>query len=134
MRLLSIGSVMALVVGLAPACAQPSTADPLEVYIVRHAEKIRTGDSSIDNNCAPGPRLTDEGFARAMDLRELFADADIDGVFSTNCRRTIQTGILVASDHGEDSTRPSANDDSYAPITLYDAPETLARANPSSVK
>lgn len=109
-----------------PACAQPSDTSALEVYIVRHAEKIRTGDSAIDNNCTPGPRLTEEGFARSLALRDLLAEANLDGVFSTNCRRTIQTGILTAVDHGSAGERPAVDPASYAPLQIYDTPERLA--------
>lgn len=117
--------LIAALVAVTPVCAQP---DPpsTEIYIVRHAEKVRIGDASIDNNCAPGPRLTRAGFARALALRDLLSDAKLDGVFSTNCRRTIQTGILVAADHGPDGDRPASNREVYAPLRIYETPEALA--------
>ncbi|MEM6899804.1 MAG: histidine phosphatase family protein [Pseudomonadota bacterium] len=121
-------AIFPVIVAVAMACpiaAQPDNGQ-LEIYIVRHAEKVRTGDSAIDNNCQPGPSLTDAGFDRALALRSLFSEARLDGVFSTNCLRTLQTGLLTASDQTAEGERPVSSGETYQAIQIYDAPAVLA--------
>jgi len=68
------------------ACAPSAveTADPVVVYLVRHAERAEDGTND--------PPISEEGEARARELAELLADAGVDHVHSTDLRRTRQTG------------------------------------------
>ncbi|MEM7006124.1 MAG: histidine phosphatase family protein [Pseudomonadota bacterium] len=121
----AIFPVIVAVTLASPVVAQPDNGQ-LEIYIVRHAEKVRTGDAAIDNNCEPGPSLTDAGFDRALALRSLFSEARLDGVFSTNCRRTLQTGLLTASDQTAEGERPVSSGETYQAMQIYEAPAVLA--------
>ncbi len=59
-------------------------------FIVRHAEKGNGND----------PDLTIEGQARASELKRILANVPLDGVFSTNYKRTKQTVKPIADEHG----------------------------------
>lgn len=63
-----------------------ANAQSTTVYVVRHAEKDMTNPSN------PDPSLSGEGLQRSFDLRDILAKEKIDAVFSTNYKRTIQTG------------------------------------------
>ncbi len=60
------------------------------VYIVRHAEK----DLADPKNS--NPDLNAEGKQRAVDLEKLLKRKKIAAIFSTNFKRTIQTGTPIA--------------------------------------
>lgn len=62
----------------------------LTVLVVRHAEKVATGND---------PDLTPEGQVRADHLRDSLTKAHIDAVFSSQYRRTVQTVQQVADTH-----------------------------------
>lgn len=60
--------------------------------LVRHAEKASDGTKD--------PALTSEGEARAQQLQELFAQADITAIYSTNLQRTKMTVTTLAKSKG----------------------------------
>jgi len=81
-----------------PGCATTSSgprpagpaADPVVVYLVRHAERADDGTSD--------PPISQAGEMRAQELARLLEDAGIDHVHSTDLKRTRQTGApLVAA-------------------------------------
>lgn len=56
-------------------------------YLVRHAEKVLKGDN---------PELTEEGMTRAKKLAHILSDVSINGIYSTNYKRTIYTAAPTA--------------------------------------
>ena len=56
-----------------------------KIYLIRHAEKVRTDKSNSD------PDLNNEGFIRAENWKDYFFDKDISKIYSTNYKRTIKT-------------------------------------------
>jgi broad specificity phosphatase PhoE len=71
---------------LAPLLLTISTAqgaEPITVLLVRHAEKAAQP--------ADDPPLTPAGRKRALALRDLVRDAELDAIFATNKIRTQQT-------------------------------------------
>jgi broad specificity phosphatase PhoE len=78
---------------LLAACATqaPRVADPLEVVVVRHAEKLADGND---------PALSDAGRARAQRLADLLRDTPLVAVYSTDTQRTRQTAKPSADGHG----------------------------------
>lgn len=58
------------------------------IFFVRHAEKSEDGTSD--------PELTEEGKKRSRELATLLKDKDIDIVYSTPYKRTMQTGLPTA--------------------------------------
>lgn len=70
--------------------AQELSATPVSTFIlVRHAEKD-FGDK---------PNLTEEGRQRAAKLSMMLERVDLDAVYSTNTKRTLQTAEPVADYH-----------------------------------
>jgi len=61
------------------------------VYLIRHAEKVRTDTNEKD------PLLNKNGILRAQKWSEIFEKIDIDNILSTNTRRTIST-VIPTSD------------------------------------
>ena len=82
---------LALAVGLgvlaAPPAVRAQTAEPVTVFIVRHAEK------GPEN---PDPSLTREGRARADALASLLRDARIGTVIVSQFKRTQETAAPLA--------------------------------------
>lgn len=64
------------------AIAQKTTT----VFVVRHAEKDLSNPSNTD------PSLSGDGLQRSFDLRDVLQKEKLDAIFSTNYKRTIQTG------------------------------------------
>ena len=56
-----------------------------KIYLIRHAEKVRTDKSDRD------PDLNNKGFIRAENWKDYFFDKDISKIYSTNYKRTIRT-------------------------------------------
>ena len=55
------------------------------IYLIRHAEKVRTDKSDRD------PDLNNKGFIRAENWKDYFFDKDISKIYSTNYKRTVKT-------------------------------------------
>ena len=56
-----------------------------KIFLIRHAEKVRTDKSDRD------PDLNNKGFIRAENWKDYFFDKDISKIYSTNYRRTVKT-------------------------------------------
>ena len=56
-----------------------------KIYLIRHAEKVRTDKSDRD------PDLNKNGFFRAVNWKNYFSDKNISRIYSTNYKRTIKT-------------------------------------------
>jgi len=83
MRALVLGAVM-----LAGCAGTLQESDTLEVYLVRHGEKAEGAD----------PALTPKGEARALALVEALEGVELDGVWSTDTRRTRMTAMPIAAE------------------------------------
>jgi phosphohistidine phosphatase SixA len=70
-----------------PGGAPSAHAQPVVVYLVRHAEKASGGKD---------PELTEAGRARAAALAHMLGDAGIDAIHSTDFKRTRQTAAPLA--------------------------------------
>ena len=62
------------------------------IYLIRHAEKIRSDKSEKD------PLLNKTGLLRAQKWSEIFEKIEIDKILSTNTKRTISTVIPTSTD------------------------------------
>ena len=62
------------------------------IYLIRHAEKIRSDKSEKD------PLLNKIGLLRAQKWSEIFEKIEIDKILSTNTKRTISTVIPTSTD------------------------------------
>ena len=81
--------ILALLFTLCPVAAM--AADTI-IVVVRHAEKA--SDDSKD------PGLSEQGKIRANKLAEMLKHADLQAVFTTQYKRTQQTGLPAASHAG----------------------------------
>ena len=63
-----------------------------KIYLIRHAEKVRTDKSDRD------PDLNNKGFIRAENWKDYFFDKDISKIYSTNYKRTVKTVKPLAED------------------------------------
>jgi len=63
-------------------------------FFIRHAEKIRNGDSD--------PNLTEEGMVRSRNWAEVFKNVDFDAIYSTNTQRTLNTAKPTADNKNLD--------------------------------
>ena len=89
MRLLpALFSVVLLAAGAGHAAR---AVDPLEVVVVRHAEKLADGDD---------PALSDPGRARAQRLAYLLRDAPLVAAYATDTKRARETAQPAAGGHG----------------------------------
>lgn len=97
LRTLSLG--LSLLLFLAchnPAAVEPAALDTEKaaelttVFLVRHAEKESGSD----------PALTTEGQERAAALAKLLQDVQLDAIYSTSYRRTLETAAPVAELQG----------------------------------
>ncbi|MDX1584701.1 MAG: phosphoglycerate mutase family protein [Thermoanaerobaculia bacterium] len=64
-----------------------SAAEPVVIYLVRHAEKVDAGLAEDPKN----PRLSEKGQERADELARLLGEAGVTRIFSTDYLRTVQT-------------------------------------------
>ncbi|HSG07200.1 MAG TPA: histidine phosphatase family protein [Longimicrobiales bacterium] len=76
-----------LMTGCATGTGDGPLADPVVVYLVRHAERAEDGTND--------PPISDAGESRAHELAALLKDAGIDHVHSTDLKRTRQTGAPI---------------------------------------
>ncbi|NVB40061.1 histidine phosphatase family protein [Pseudenhygromyxa sp. WMMC2535] len=112
LRLLGVGLAASLVAALgcgdACACAQLPQAEPITVYIVRHAEKQvspgETGDMAADEAARRDPPLSAEGQARALALAEDLPLRELDAIYVTASRRSEETAAAVAAVTGIEPT------------------------------
>ena len=74
-------------------CVFFASAQTTKIYIVRHAEK------STDNQAEVDPELTIIGKQRAEALTKKLSGERFDGVFSTDYKRTRNTGAGVAKEN-----------------------------------
>ena len=81
MRLLLSALLAALVVPFAAAAQEA-------VYVIRHAEKELTGED---------PSITNEGKARAAAWAEMLQHVGLDVVFTSDAKRTRETGDIIAN-------------------------------------
>jgi len=95
--------------------AGPIMAADTVLVVVRHAEK------STDD--AKDPSLSERGNARANKLAEVLKDSGIKAVYTTQYKRTQQTGLPTATQEGlQPEIRPATkeNADSYTADLLKD--------------
>jgi len=91
-RLSFLACLLASVIsGCAPNADTP-LADPVVVYLVRHAERAEDGTND--------PPISEAGLARAQELAVVLEDAGIDHVHSTDLKRTRQTGAPLVEAAG----------------------------------
>jgi len=81
-----------LLSGCATGSGDAPLADPVVVYLVRHAERAEDGTDD--------PPISETGQARARKLAALLTDAGIDHVHSTDLQRTRQTGAPLVEETG----------------------------------
>lgn len=109
----AFGWVLAVVVLMATFPAEAvEDREPTVVFLVRHAEKAAPADAMDSAD----PPLTGAGRTRARELAGLLAPSGLDGVFSTDYRRTRQTAAPVAEATGLN-------------VTLYDPGDLQGFAN-----
>ena len=77
------------------------------IYLIRHAEKVRTYKSDRD------PDLNNDGFLRAEKWKNYFSDKNISRIYSTNYRRTIKTVEPIAQNNNLEIIIYSSNDIIY---------------------
>ena len=63
------------------------------IYLIRHAEKVRINKSDLD------PDLNRNGFIRAENWKNYFIGKNISRIYSTNYKRTIKTAIPLAENN-----------------------------------
>ena len=78
-------SILKILVLLVFISFDQSTEKCSNIYLIRHAEKVRTDKSDRD------PDLNNKGFIRAENWKDYFFDKDISKIYSTNYKRTIKT-------------------------------------------
>jgi broad specificity phosphatase PhoE len=90
MRTIIILGISAAILGLIVSPGPATAAET--IYLVRHAEKMTDGTSD--------PKLTDEGRARACNLKGFFADKGLTHVLSSDYHRTRDTATPIAKSLG----------------------------------
>jgi broad specificity phosphatase PhoE len=84
------------------ACAHPAAAEtPLTVFLVRHGEKLPSGDD---------PSLSEAGRHRAETLAATLADAGIGAIFVSEYKRTKETAEPLGKQLGIEITVVPGND------------------------
>ncbi len=90
MKIITLPKIIIVVLILLIGCRSkdnPSTQKSLQVFLVRHAEKI---DHSLD------PNLSDEGSKRSLLLAQVLKNAGIEYVHSSDFIRTRDTATPIA--------------------------------------
>ena len=77
-------------------------------YLIRHAEKDRTNKANRD------PNLNKKGQERVKIWTNYFENIDLDAVYSTQFKRTMQTAKTIAENK-------SLEIQNYDPLKMYDA-------------
>ena len=77
-------------------------------YLIRHAEKDRT------NKANRNPNLNEKGQERVKIWTNYFENIDLDAVYSTQFKRTMQTAKTIAGNK-------SLEIQNYDPLKMYDA-------------
>tara|TARA_B100000989_G_scaffold272645_1_gene230213 strand:+ start:774 stop:1274 length:501 start_codon:yes stop_codon:yes gene_type:complete len=77
------------------------------IYLIRHAEKVRTDKLDRD------PDLNNNGFLRAENWKNYFSDKNISRIYSTNYKRTIKTVKPLAENNNLEILIYSSNDIIY---------------------
>ena len=77
-------------------------------YLIRHAEKDRTNKANRD------PSLNKKGQERVKIWTNYFENIDLDAVYSTQFKRTMQTAKTIAENK-------SLEIQNYDPLKMYDA-------------
>ena len=77
-------------------------------YLIRHAEKDRTNKANRD------PNLNKKGQERVKIWTNYFENIDLDAVYSTEYKRTMQTAKTIAENK-------SLEIQNYDPLKMYDA-------------
>jgi broad specificity phosphatase PhoE len=77
-------------------------------YLIRHAEKDRTDKTNRN------PNLNEQGINRAEKWMNYFKDIELNAVYSTNYKRTIQTAKPI-------SESKKLEIKNYEPSRMYDA-------------
>ena len=77
------------------------------IYLIRHAEKLKTDKSDSD------PDLNKNGFLRAVNWKNYFSDKNISRIYSTNYKRTIKTVKPLAENNSLEIILYSFNDIIY---------------------
>lgn len=100
-------SVVLLLATLAGALQQPPPASV--IFVVRHAERADAG-STGGTMMKDDPDLSERGQARAKSLAGMLRDADIRAIYTTDLKRTKQTGAPLAVAFGATLTSLPADD------------------------
>ena len=91
--------VVASLLLLAPIAAE-AQAEPIVIYVVRHAERADDGPNSGFTGDTSDPPLSESGWARARLIAEMLDDAGVTHVHSTDYLRTRTTGEPTAEAEG----------------------------------
>ncbi len=103
----------------------PAVAEPVTVYVVRHAEKEVAAEGP-DAVAAKDPALSREGQVRALGLAEAVPVRDIKAIYVTKTKRSEDTAAAVAAVSGVEPTH-------YPPTNYAAIVERLRRDPGSSV-
>lgn len=88
---------LCLAVVAVPACTIERYVPPTTVILVRHAEKMVSGDEAGANMFDPAdPGLTEAGMERARELAHVLGETGIDAIYATQFARTKLTARPLA--------------------------------------
>ena len=98
------------------------------IYLIRHAEKVRTIKSDRD------PDLSNKGFLRAENWKRFFIDKNISRIYSTNYKRTIKTAIPLAENNNLEILIYSSDDIVYETfLKLNEGENTLVIGHSNTI-
>ena len=84
------------------------------IYLIRHAEKVRANKSDRD------PDLSNKGFLRAENWKRFFIDKNISRIYSTNYKRTIKTVKPLAENNNLEILIYSSDAVSYTHLRAHE--------------